>query len=628
MIKRAMNDSSKNARAPRLGAPRPRRRASACASRTTRTIFESKPNVDWFEIISENFMVGGGRPMKNLERALERYPRRAARRLALDRQHRPARLGVPAQAQGAGPKRTGIAVGQRPPLLDRRRRREPARPAAAALHRGGGRARRRARARSCRTSSRCRFVLENVSSYLTYTSSAMTEWEFVTRDRRGGRLRPPARREQHLRLVVQPRLRSARLRRRRAAPPRGADPPRRAHQLRQVHPRHPQRSRDRRGVGRSTARAIERMRPRLDAGRVGRRHPAFDELYAEAEKAGAARSRARRARSAGRGDPRLKPEAAVSPRPTPREPAPPASLVQVQAFLSDAFRRPSRVAGDAGAGARLRGARRRQRSPHAGGAGRHLPSPVLAASRRDARARTTPAWRTCSATRRSTPSSAPTSPRTRRRRPTCATWAPRSARSSTSCAELPPASSAAGRARRSATSMAFVDVFDGADPPPLDARSASPRCRPRRGRRPGSCSSPLVVRRRFEHPVHRLRILVRERTSDAPSTRPTTQRSTSTVRLAARSSPTSTHGSRARRDRCTWRSSARSWSFTSRSCRRRRSRCSRRSRAGDSLVAACAQIAEGTSEAETAALAAQMGEWFRRWASWLGFVADVVLEGE
>ena len=29
--------------------------------------------VDWFEIISENFMVGGGTPLYNLERALERF---------------------------------------------------------------------------------------------------------------------------------------------------------------------------------------------------------------------------------------------------------------------------------------------------------------------------------------------------------------------------------------------------------------------------------------------------------------------------------------------------------------------------------------------------------------------------
>ena len=36
-------------------------------------IFEQKPVVDWFEIISENFMVDGGRALVTLERILEQY---------------------------------------------------------------------------------------------------------------------------------------------------------------------------------------------------------------------------------------------------------------------------------------------------------------------------------------------------------------------------------------------------------------------------------------------------------------------------------------------------------------------------------------------------------------------------
>jgi uncharacterized protein (UPF0276 family) len=38
-----------------------------------RHIFEKKPVVDWFEIISENFMVDGGRPLYVLDQILERY---------------------------------------------------------------------------------------------------------------------------------------------------------------------------------------------------------------------------------------------------------------------------------------------------------------------------------------------------------------------------------------------------------------------------------------------------------------------------------------------------------------------------------------------------------------------------
>ncbi len=37
-------------------------------------IFRLQPNIDWFEIISENFMVDGGKPIENLERILEHYP--------------------------------------------------------------------------------------------------------------------------------------------------------------------------------------------------------------------------------------------------------------------------------------------------------------------------------------------------------------------------------------------------------------------------------------------------------------------------------------------------------------------------------------------------------------------------
>lgn len=36
-------------------------------------IFEKKPVVDWFEIISENFMVDGGRPLYLLDQILDRY---------------------------------------------------------------------------------------------------------------------------------------------------------------------------------------------------------------------------------------------------------------------------------------------------------------------------------------------------------------------------------------------------------------------------------------------------------------------------------------------------------------------------------------------------------------------------
>lgn len=37
-------------------------------------IFKNSPEIDWFEIISENYMVEGGKALKNLLRILEQYP--------------------------------------------------------------------------------------------------------------------------------------------------------------------------------------------------------------------------------------------------------------------------------------------------------------------------------------------------------------------------------------------------------------------------------------------------------------------------------------------------------------------------------------------------------------------------
>jgi hypothetical protein len=38
------------------------------------SVLDSDPDVDWFEIISENFMVAGGKPLYYLDRIRERYP--------------------------------------------------------------------------------------------------------------------------------------------------------------------------------------------------------------------------------------------------------------------------------------------------------------------------------------------------------------------------------------------------------------------------------------------------------------------------------------------------------------------------------------------------------------------------
>ena len=53
-------------------------------------IFEKKPVVDWFEIISENFMVDGGRPLADARPDSGTVPRRAAWRVDVFRLGRAA----------------------------------------------------------------------------------------------------------------------------------------------------------------------------------------------------------------------------------------------------------------------------------------------------------------------------------------------------------------------------------------------------------------------------------------------------------------------------------------------------------------------------------------------------------
>jgi uncharacterized protein (UPF0276 family) len=141
-------------------------------------IFEDTPPVDWFEIISENFMVEGGRPIENLERALASY------RLV---QH-----GVSMSIGSANPldwdylsklkrlvKKTGT-----PWLSDHlcwtgadEHNLHDLLPMPMTLDAAKYVAE---RARIVQDFLEVRFALENVSSYLTYTSSVMTEWQFVS----------------------------------------------------------------------------------------------------------------------------------------------------------------------------------------------------------------------------------------------------------------------------------------------------------------------------------------------------------------------------------------------------------------------------------------------------------------
>ncbi|HEY6724269.1 MAG TPA: DUF692 domain-containing protein [Polyangiaceae bacterium] len=141
-------------------------------------ILRERPQVDFFEIISENFMVGGGKPIYHLEQVLESYPviqhgvslniggpeaidRDYLTRLkALVRRVRPAWISDHFCWSGAG----GAHLHDLLPLpyCDEAVERLVE------------------RARMVQDFLEVPFALENTSSYMTYTQSSMTEWQFVS----------------------------------------------------------------------------------------------------------------------------------------------------------------------------------------------------------------------------------------------------------------------------------------------------------------------------------------------------------------------------------------------------------------------------------------------------------------
>jgi uncharacterized protein len=141
-------------------------------------ILAEAPNVDFFEIISENFMVGGGKPLYHLDRVLERY--------------RVVQHGVSLGIAGpAEPDREYLARLKR--LLERTK--APWVSDHFCWSGAGGahlhdllpipytpEAVRRVveRARMIQDFLEVPFALENTSSYLTYRSSTLSEWEFIS----------------------------------------------------------------------------------------------------------------------------------------------------------------------------------------------------------------------------------------------------------------------------------------------------------------------------------------------------------------------------------------------------------------------------------------------------------------
>ncbi|MFZ5893226.1 MAG: DUF692 domain-containing protein [Myxococcota bacterium] len=140
-------------------------------------ILEQRPEVDFFEIISENFMVDGGKPRYHLARFLENY-RLVTHGVSLDI---------------AGPKAPDRAYLQRLKRLADETRTPWVSDHFCWCGAGGAHlhdllplpytaetvARVVERARMVQDVLERPFLLENPSSYLTYRSSVLSEWEFI-----------------------------------------------------------------------------------------------------------------------------------------------------------------------------------------------------------------------------------------------------------------------------------------------------------------------------------------------------------------------------------------------------------------------------------------------------------------
>lgn len=148
--------------------------------------------------------------------------------------------------------------------------------------------------------------------------------------------------------------------------------------------------------------------------------------------------------------------------------------------------------------------------------------------------------------------------------------------------------------------LAFVDVFDGPDPPPLDAAviAALP---PEAWETARIVLNPAVARLRFDYPVHRVRLAAREAESSDAGSAPLVHPPAGDVHLAL-----FRHELMVRFEELPADAFALLEALG----------------AGDSLVAACDRVVRDATDERKAELAGLVSGWFQRWASF-GFIAEV-----
>ena len=141
-------------------------------------ILESKPNVDWFEALSENYMIPGGKPLHYLDRIRENYPvvmhgvsLSIGSTTPFDADYLRDLKKLADRIQPAWISDhlcwTGVHGQNIHDLLPLPYTEETAQHVAE-------------RVRIVQDYLGRRILLENVSSYASYVDSTMTEWEFIT----------------------------------------------------------------------------------------------------------------------------------------------------------------------------------------------------------------------------------------------------------------------------------------------------------------------------------------------------------------------------------------------------------------------------------------------------------------
>lgn len=141
------------------------------------SVLAGAPHVDWFEVLSENYMVAGGKPLYYLDRIAERYPV-VMHGVSLsigstDPLNRDYLERLKTLARRCRPRWisdhlcwTGVAHTNLHDLMPLPYTEEAL---AHVVERVG----------AVQDFLGCRILLENVSSYVSYSASTMTEWEFL-----------------------------------------------------------------------------------------------------------------------------------------------------------------------------------------------------------------------------------------------------------------------------------------------------------------------------------------------------------------------------------------------------------------------------------------------------------------